>query len=112
MGTWCWPLTGAKGGGLLSGLDLEQLRAGFEEKFFPQLQTLQAALPYICIHGSVTFITAVSAQAKARGTGWLGAINGALELMVPVLAKDLKTVTHQIPVWRLMKYMLVLQGII
>lgn len=83
-------LSGAKGGGLFRDLDLAQLRAGFEEKFFPQLQALQAALPYMTSNGSVTFITAVSAQAKAPGVSGLGAINGALELMVPVLAKELK----------------------
>jgi NAD(P)-dependent dehydrogenase (short-subunit alcohol dehydrogenase family) len=83
-------LSGAKGGGLFRDLDLAQLKAGFEEKFFPQLQTLQAALPYMTANGSVTFITAVSARAKAPGVSGLGAINGALELMVPVLAKELK----------------------
>lgn len=83
-------LSGAKGGGLFRDLDLAQLRAGFEEKFFPQLQALQAALPYMTANGSVTFITAVSARAKAPGVSGLGAINGALELMVPVLAKELK----------------------
>jgi NAD(P)-dependent dehydrogenase (short-subunit alcohol dehydrogenase family) len=83
-------LSGAKGGGLFKTLDLAQLRAGFDEKFFPQLQTLQAALPYMGPGGSVTFITAVSAQARAAGTGGLAAINGALELMVPILAKELQ----------------------
>lgn len=83
-------LSGAKGGGLFKDLDLAQLRAGFEEKFFPQLQALQAALPYMTTNGSVTFITAVSSRAKAPGVSGLGAINGALELMVPVLAKELK----------------------
>ena len=83
-------LSGAKGGGMFRELDLVQLKAGFEEKFFPQLQTLQAALPYMSANGSVTFITAVSSQAKAPGTSGLGAINGALELMVPILAKELQ----------------------
>ncbi|GAA0538369.1 SDR family oxidoreductase [Chitinophaga japonensis] len=83
-------VSGAKGGGLFKELDLAQLWAGFEEKFFPQLQTLQAALPYLSRNGSVTFITAVSARAQAPGTSGLGAVNGALELMVPVLAKELQ----------------------
>lgn len=83
-------LSGAKGGGMFRELDLAQLKAGFEEKFFPQLQTLQAALPYMSANGSVTFITAVSSHAKAPGTSGLGAINGALELMVPILAKELQ----------------------
>jgi len=84
-------VSGAKGGGLFRELDLAQLRAGLEEKFFPHLQTLQAAaLPYLSGNGSVTFITAVSSRAKAPGTSGLGAVNGALELMVPVLARELQ----------------------
>ncbi len=83
-------LSGAKGAGLFKDLDLAQLREGFAEKFFPQLQTLQAALPYLATSGSVTFITAVSAQANMPGTAGLGAINGGLEVMVPILAKELQ----------------------
>ncbi|KAA2241431.1 SDR family oxidoreductase [Chitinophaga agrisoli] len=83
-------LSGAKGAGLFKDLDLTQLREGFAEKFFPQLQTLQSALPYLTAGGSVTFITAVSAQANMPGTAGLGAINGGLEIMVPILAKELQ----------------------
>lgn len=83
-------LSGAKGGGLFKELDLAQLQAGFAEKFFPQLQTLQAALPWLSANGSVTLITAVSGHAKAPGTSGLGAINGGLEIMVPILAKELQ----------------------
>lgn len=83
-------LSGAKGGGLFKELDLAQLQAGFAEKFFPQLQTLQAALPYMAANGSVTLITSVSARTHAPGTSGLAAINGALELMVPTLAKELR----------------------
>lgn len=83
-------LSGAKGGGTFADLSLQQLREGFEGKFWPHLETLQAALPYLASGGSVTFITATSATAKLPGTSGLAAINGALELMVPVLAKELK----------------------
>jgi len=83
-------LSGAKGGGNFSGLSLQELRAGFEGKFWPQLETLQAALPYLAAGGSITLITAASATAKLPGSSGLAAINGALELMVPILAKELK----------------------
>lgn len=83
-------LSGAKGVGLFKDLDLGVLREGFEEKFFPQLQTLQAALPYLQPGGSVTFISAVSGHARFPGIAGVAAINGALEAIIPVLAKELK----------------------
>jgi NAD(P)-dependent dehydrogenase (short-subunit alcohol dehydrogenase family) len=83
-------ISGGKGIGAFRDLDLGVLREGFDEKFFPQLQTAQAALPYLPSTGSITFITAVSAQSKLQGTSGLGAVNGALEIMVPTLAKELK----------------------
>jgi len=83
-------LSGAKGGGAFADLALSELREGFESKFWPQLQTVQAALPYMRHGGSITFITAISATAKLPGTAGLAAINGALELMVPILSKELK----------------------
>lgn len=82
-------LSGAKGMGHFTELSLQDLRAGFEGKFWPQLNTLQAALPYM--HGgSITLVTAISSVAQKPGTSGLAAINGALELMVPVLAQELK----------------------
>ncbi|WP_343667346.1 SDR family oxidoreductase [Chitinophaga sp.] len=83
-------LSSAKGGGPFATLDLEDLRAGFEGKFWPHLQTIQAALPWLDKNGSITIITAASSTAKLPGTAGLAAINGALELMVPILAKELK----------------------
>lgn len=83
-------VSGSKGGGEFRTLELSELRAGFEQKFFPHLDTLQAALPYL--KGSVTFITASSSMIELPGTSGLAAVNGALELMVPILAKELKPV--------------------
>lgn len=83
-------LSGGKGIGMFSTLDLADLQKGFDGKFFPQLQTAQAALPYLKSTGSITFVTSISARSKATGTSGLGAINGAIEIMVPVLAKELK----------------------
>lgn len=54
------------------------------------MQTAQSALPYITTGGSITFITSISSQSKATGTFGLGAINGAIEVMIPTIAKELK----------------------
>ena len=83
-------LSGAKGAGLFKDLDIAVLREGFEEKLFPQLYTLQAALPYLAAGGSVTFISAVSGHARHAGISGLAAINSALEAIVPILAKELQ----------------------
>jgi NAD(P)-dependent dehydrogenase (short-subunit alcohol dehydrogenase family) len=85
-------VSGGKGMGNFSELSLNDLREGFEHKFWPQLNTLQAALPYINKTGSITLITAISSMAGLPGTSGLAAINGALELMVPIIAKEIKPV--------------------
>jgi len=83
-------VSGAKGIGNFAELDLNDLREGFDNKFWPQLHTLQAALPYMNKTGSITLITAVSGMARKPGTSGLAAINGGLELMIPTLAQELK----------------------
>ncbi len=85
-------LGGGKGMGEFASLALDELRQGFAAKFWPHLETLQAALPYLQPGGSVTLITAISATAKMPGLSGLAAINGALEIMVPILAKELKAI--------------------
>jgi NAD(P)-dependent dehydrogenase (short-subunit alcohol dehydrogenase family) len=83
-------VSGGKGLGNFAELNLNDLREGFEYKFWPQLHTLQAALPYMNKTGSITLITAISGTAQRPGTSGLAAINGAIELMIPVLAQELK----------------------
>jgi NAD(P)-dependent dehydrogenase (short-subunit alcohol dehydrogenase family) len=83
-------LSGSKGGGEFKSMQLGELREGFEQKFWPHLEMLQAALPWLRSGGSVTLVTAISATAKLPGSSGLAAINGALEIMVPILAKELK----------------------
>ncbi|GAB4019787.1 SDR family oxidoreductase [Spirosoma koreense] len=83
-------VSGGKGAGAFKELNLDDLRVGFDEKFWPQLQALQAALPYLKKRGSATLVTAVSATSGKPGFSGLAAINGALELMIPVLAKELQ----------------------
>lgn len=83
-------LSGAKGGGPFATLSLDELKEGFNCKFWPHLNTIQAALPYMRPGGSITLVTAASATAELPGTSGLAAINGSLELMVPILSKELK----------------------
>jgi NAD(P)-dependent dehydrogenase (short-subunit alcohol dehydrogenase family) len=82
-------LSGASGSGPIASLDPDQLAAGFAGKFWPFVRTLQAALPRLSAHASVTFVTAASARAAFPGTAGLAAINGALQAMVPPLAVEL-----------------------
>jgi NAD(P)-dependent dehydrogenase (short-subunit alcohol dehydrogenase family) len=83
-------VSGAKGAGPFQGLNAEQLREGFEEKFFAQFHAAQAAIPFLRRDGSLTFISAISARAANPGTAGLAAINGAIEAMVKPLARELR----------------------
>jgi NAD(P)-dependent dehydrogenase (short-subunit alcohol dehydrogenase family) len=85
-------LGGAAGGGPIASLDLGELRAGFEGKFWPHLAALQVALPNIRSAGSVTVVSAGSAGAPYAGAAGLAAINGALSAMVPALAVELRPI--------------------
>lgn len=83
-------LSGARGGGPFASVEISEVRGGFEQKVFPHFATAQAALPYLPIDGSITFVSAVSAQAAFPGTAGLAAANAAIEALVPVLAVELK----------------------
>ncbi|GAB7129171.1 SDR family oxidoreductase [Silvimonas sp. JCM 19000] len=80
-------LGGGAGAGEFRELELAQLRHGFEAKFWPQLNALQASLAVL--RGSVTLISAISARMAMPGVAGLAAINGALEAMVGTLAREL-----------------------
>jgi NAD(P)-dependent dehydrogenase (short-subunit alcohol dehydrogenase family) len=82
--------SGAAGAGEFRTLELDQLRAGFEGKFWPHLNVLQAALGALRADGSATLVGAISARAQQNGTAGLAAINGALEAMLPILASELR----------------------
>ncbi|WP_141583774.1 SDR family oxidoreductase [Actinomadura sp. WMMA1423] len=82
-------LSGGAGAGPIATLDLDDLRSGFEAKFWLHLRLVQAALPRLAEGGSITFVTASSARAALPGTAGLAAINGALEAVVPPLATEL-----------------------
>ena len=83
-------LGSGRGFGPFATLDLGEVRRGFEEKVWPHLNCAQAALPTIRKDGSITFISAVSAEMAAPGTAGLAAANGALTVVTPILAAELK----------------------
>ncbi len=83
-------LGSGRGMGPFASLDLGEVRRGFEEKVWPHLFCAQAALPTIRKDGSITFVAAVSAQMAAPGTVGLAAANGALCVVAPILAAELR----------------------
>ncbi len=83
-------LGGNRGLGPVAAVSLDDLRAPFEDKVFPHIACIQAALPVLRHDGSITLISAVSAQAAMPGTAGLGAANAAIEALVPILAAELK----------------------
>jgi NAD(P)-dependent dehydrogenase (short-subunit alcohol dehydrogenase family) len=78
------------GAGPFATLDMTDLLAGFQTKLIPHAAAAQAALPLLQPGGSITFVSAVSAQAAMPGTAGLAAVNAGIEAMVPVLAAELK----------------------
>ena len=83
-------LSSSNGAGPFATLSLQELREAFDGKFWPHLNTIQAALPFLKKSGSITVITAASATCQMPGTAGLAALNGGLEIIVPILAKELK----------------------
>ncbi len=55
----------------------------------PHLQAVALAVPTLAEHGSITLVTAGSAQSALPGTAGLAAVNGALEAAVAPLAFEL-----------------------
>jgi NAD(P)-dependent dehydrogenase (short-subunit alcohol dehydrogenase family) len=82
-------LSGGKGAGPFRTLNLNDIRSGMEGKFFAQISVAQSALNNLKPDGSITFVSAGSARVALPGTIGLAAINGAIETIVPTLAKEL-----------------------
>lgn len=80
----------AKGAGPLASVAMAEIRSAFEQKTFAHFAVAQAALPMLSKTGSITFVSAVSAHAALPGTAGLGAVNGAIDAVVPILANELK----------------------
>lgn len=65
------------------------LPGAFAGKTIAHLRAVALALPTLAADGSVTLVTAGSAQSALPGTVELAAVNGALESAVPPLAAEL-----------------------
>lgn len=79
-----------KGLGPIATVDLGEVRQGFEEKVFAHFNCVQAALPHLARTGSITLLSAVSAYTSMPGTAGIGAASAAIDMMVPILAAELK----------------------
>lgn len=77
---------GAGPAAALADADLLGALAG---KTVAHLVAVALALPTLAARGSVTLVTASSAQSALPGTAGLAAVNGALEAAIPVLAREL-----------------------
>jgi NAD(P)-dependent dehydrogenase (short-subunit alcohol dehydrogenase family) len=65
------------------------LLGAFAGKTIAHLRAVALALPTLAADGSITLVTAGSAQSALPGTAGLAAVNGALEAAVPPLAFEL-----------------------
>lgn len=83
-------LSGGRGAGPFASLAEDDLRSGFEAKFWTHFALVQASLPHLAADGSVTFVSAISARAANPGTAGLSAINSAIEGLVRPLAVELR----------------------
>jgi len=81
--------SGGRGAGPFQGLDGDTLRSAFDAKFWAHWNVAQAALPALTPKGTLTFVTAASSRLANPGTSGLAAVNGAIEKMVPTLAREL-----------------------
>ncbi len=83
-------LGSGKGLGPFSSVSLADVEQSFAEKVFPQFACAQAATGYLPHHGSITFISAVSAHWAVPGTAGIGSANAAVAALTPILAVELK----------------------
>jgi NAD(P)-dependent dehydrogenase (short-subunit alcohol dehydrogenase family) len=77
------------GAGPVSDLVEADLLGAFAGKTVAHLMAVAAALPTLAPDGSITLVTAASAQSALPGSAGLAAVNGALEAAVPPLAAEL-----------------------
>jgi NAD(P)-dependent dehydrogenase (short-subunit alcohol dehydrogenase family) len=77
------------GAGPAAELAEHDLTAAFAGKPTAHLQAVAEALPTLDERGSITLVSAGSAQGALPGTALLAAVNGAIEAAVPPLAREL-----------------------
>jgi NAD(P)-dependent dehydrogenase (short-subunit alcohol dehydrogenase family) len=77
------------GAGPADQLAEADLLGAFAGKTVAHLRAVSLALPTLAANGSITLVTAGSAQSALPGTAGLAAVNGALEAAVAPLAAEL-----------------------
>src|SRR5919109_2101226 len=77
------------GAGPAAQLTEQDVEEAFAGKPAAHLRAVALALPTLAEHGSVTLVSAGSAQSALPGTALLAAVNGAVEAAVPPLAREL-----------------------
>lgn len=77
------------GAGPAGDLAAADLPGAFAGKTIAHLRAVALALPTLAADGSITLVTAGSAQSALPGTAGLAAVNGALEAAIPPLAAEL-----------------------
>jgi NAD(P)-dependent dehydrogenase (short-subunit alcohol dehydrogenase family) len=85
-------LSGNRGGGPLGELPIDDLRQAFEEKYWPTVTAIRAALAHLAPAASITLVGAVTARAAMPGTAGLASLNAAVEGLVRPLAAELAPV--------------------
>jgi NAD(P)-dependent dehydrogenase (short-subunit alcohol dehydrogenase family) len=75
--------------GEFAGLALDRIRAAFDNKVFPYMAAILAAVPQMRRDGSITLVTGAAGRSAQRGMGVLAATNGALNHLTEVLALEL-----------------------
>jgi NAD(P)-dependent dehydrogenase (short-subunit alcohol dehydrogenase family) len=77
------------GAGPVSALADQDLLGAFDGKTVAHLRAIALALPVLATDGSITLVSAGSAQSALPGTAGLAAVNGALEAAIRPLAREL-----------------------
>ncbi|RBP11216.1 NAD(P)-dependent dehydrogenase (short-subunit alcohol dehydrogenase family) [Roseiarcus fermentans] len=82
-------VAGSTGIGLFRDLNLDEVRAAFEQKTLAQLLVAQVAARHMRPNGSITFVSAGSARSAIRSAVGPAVVNGAIEAAIPTLALEL-----------------------
>ncbi len=76
-------------GPFVGELTMEGFRQTFEDKFWVQMSVAHAGAPLIVRGGSITLISGGAAHRALPGMVNVAAVNGAIEAVVPTLAREL-----------------------
>jgi NAD(P)-dependent dehydrogenase (short-subunit alcohol dehydrogenase family) len=78
-----------RGGAFVGELTLERFRDNFDGKFWVQVAVAHAGAPHVARGGSITLVSGGAAHRALPGMADIAAINGAIEAIVPPLAREL-----------------------